>query len=508
MQYDTFKNALPGRLRQNAKMFAGACFLDLRADTFGLGRIVVRQAGAPGWEKTGSTTTSLAQAKEWVASKAFVDALWRKHQLRQHRPMLAGISTRAAAERYLGSLVETITDSNGVHHEVVPPHLASRVSMIRCHVVPHLGHIALDALVRAIVREAIMSLVVHKSLTPGGPRKKVPASRGTQLQFKRALLAIWNFIYPDTPAPFSGIKIAAPKVSHRGKLARAAQLALHGPREHASNGALDYPQLETLLAAAMQYDMEMGGRANLSGLFVPETVYMLVLQVALGVRVSELLTLMWGHVHEEEGYVLILNAKVEQLEGREERAVPLPDALRAWLRELRALRGDPAPDELIIRTGAEPSASSRAPHLEDEDRQRAARNTVIARFSRVLRRAGMKVRGKASHGARSTYFSLMAGSEAVDTELLKGFMGHKVIFEGSSDEYFRLLVSSIKPQHRAALKLPTPEAVRRAAERFVPRADWKLPKKKEDRSRAGRAAARSRRLERTRLGVSLRPPEE
>lgn len=487
-------------------MYAGAYYLDLRSSRFGLGRIIVRQPGGPSWTTNGPTTKSADEAKAWVADPSVTQWLWQQYQTQHQTPTLARITVRKAAERYLTSLVETHADADGVMQEIVPDHVKSRVSMIRRHIVPRLGHFALDALSRQIVRREIESLIVQKAVVPGGPIKAVPAAHGTKLQFKRALHAIWNFIYPDIASPFAGIKLAAPKVSSVGKLSRASQLALRGHRALATNGALDYPDLEKALIAAMQYDMEMGKRDNLKDLYVAETVFMMVLQVALGVRISELLTLMWGHIHEDDGYVLILNAKVHQLDGQQVRAVPLPDALRPWLRELRALRGQPDLDELVIRTRPKSCAPPPSPIDGSVDRKAAARNTVIARFSRVLRRAGLKVKSKASHGLRATYFSLMSGAEQVDAELLKGFMGHKVIYGGSSDAYFEALISSIKQHHRQILRLPTPAEVRLHAVNFTPLANWKIGKKKEDRSKAGKAAARARREQRRPLGISLDLP--
>lgn len=508
MQRSEFDKALSSCLRQRPGMYAGAYYLDLRSSRFGLGRIIVRQPGGPNWTTNGPTTKSADDATSWAMHPMFTQWLWQQYQTKHQAPTLAGITVRKAAERYLKSLVETDVDASGAKREIVPDHVKSRVSMIRRHIVPRLGHIAMDALNRQIVRAELESLIVHGVVDPVGRRQAVPAAHGTKLQFKRALHAIWNFTYPDLAAPFNGIRLAAPKVSPSGKLSRAAQIARHGPRARATNGALDYPDLEKALVAAMQYDMEMGGRGNLKGLFVAETVFMMVLQVALGVRVSELLTLMWGHIHENEGYVLILNAKVHQLDGLETRAVPLPEALRPWLRELRALRGDPALDELVIRTRPLDYAGPTRQVEQGTDQETAARNTVIARLAKVLRRAGLKVKRKSSHGLRATYFSLMSGAEKIEAELLKGFMGHKVIFGGSSDDYFQLLVSSIKPRHRKALKLPTPAEVRIQAANFQPAKDWKAPKKKEDRSKAGKAAARARREKRQPLGISLDRPDE
>jgi hypothetical protein len=138
--------------------------LDLRAKRYAgapATRITLRDPSASTWPDGGRTTDSEEEAARWVR-ESYAPWLSREMSLNATNPD-GPRTVRDGAEQFVRSLAITKRAADGSHVETVRPKDASLVSMIRNHIVPLLGHIALAALTPEKIGEVVNALVVTKT---------------------------------------------------------------------------------------------------------------------------------------------------------------------------------------------------------------------------------------------------------------------------------------------------------------------------------------------------------
>lgn len=488
--------ALEQRLVVRATADGVVYTLDLRQDRFKAldkKRLTVRHPDAPGWPDQGPTTSNLLEAKEWLAAK-YVGYIGRQLNVARTAPGAASLTTRAAAQLYVDSLVVRTRLRDGTVVEAIPDHKKSRVSMLRRNVIPALGHLLLTQLDAETVGPAIDDLEIRRK-DESGKWAKVPASHGTKRNFKAALSEVWRFHHKYLPAPFAAVRVEEADVltseSHE-----VDDFEDEDWLNDDKTGALDAEQLARALVAAMYRDRELMSRPNIAGTMIPNTAHAIALQAATGVRISEETKIRWGHIYQG-GYIIIHNAKRKQV-GVKCRAVPMQRSLEPWLRELRAMEGDQVdPSGFVIRT--DPAGGTRKP---------AAKNTISSRIAKALELAGVKKRQKATHPLRATFASQAEASELVSDNVLRRYLGHHRVYGGSTDKYVKQLVKMMKSEHRDVIELPTPDQVRAMLDSFEPAPvkPWKQRRKPQSRTNEAKEVRRTQ--VRRPLGASLDLPDD
>ena len=488
--------SLEKRLVRRATADGVVYTLDLRQARFKAlktQRLTVRDPNALGWPDRGPTTSSLQQAKEWIARK-YVNLIGDQLDIARTAPEAASLTTREAAQRYVDSIkvVERLRDDTIIERN--PAHKKSRVSMLRRNVIPKLGHLLLTQLDAETVGPVIDSLQIRKMVEPGR-KVMMPAEYGTKKNFKAALSDVWRFTHKYRAAPFAAVRVERPKVlsaeSHEVENFEDEDW-LHDDR----TGALDPEQLMWLLVAAMWRDLELMKRPNVRGTMIPNTAHAIALQAGTGTRIGEELKIRWGHVFEA-GHIIIHNAKRQQV-GVKCRAVPMQNSLGPWLADLRELEvGRLDPNGFVIRT--DPTGGMRKP---------GAQNTIATRIAKAMELAGVKIKQKATHPLRATFASQAEASELISDKVLRRYLGHHRVYGTSTDKYIKQLVRMMKPEHRDAIKLPTPAEVRAMLESFEPAPvkSWRERRKPQNRTKAAKDARRQR--AHRWLGASLDLPDD
>jgi integrase len=482
-EYERFERFVLSRAVKPRDGKEGAIFvLDKRGAELGkAGRETLRSP------ESGATTTSREVAEAWATSH-YIPKLWQIRNAASVHPNAAGLTVALAVERYKKSCMRTRRVEGGQEVQYLPRKHNSRFSMLQGHVIPAFGNLIFATLTRTMVREEAENLsVVHK--LPGGVREEATASPGTQNNFITALKAVWDECFPDVAAPFAGVRVRVSQLDDDDDAPTTIfdhdslpQLL----REAEGKGALDMPAVRRLLLAAERRDRDLMARANTAKVMIPNTVYAIVLMIATGCRVSEVLKIRWCDINFEHGYIIIHSAKRRnRRRGRVKpkvRIVPLQYALLAWLEGLRQLSGiDQAAGSNVFVIRTNPKGAPTKP---------AAQTTISARISRALESAGLKIKGKATHWARSTYSTWGAAAPGIKGEELQHFLGHKG-FSGATDEYVAMLVALLRDDHRKFIELPSPEEIAAGVEEFVPiKSDWRLRKRPKSHSKAAVEARR------------------
>jgi integrase len=466
--------------------------LDLRAKRYAgapASRITLRDPSAPGWPDRGRTTDSEEEAARWVM-ESYAPRLSREMSLSAANPD-GPRTVREGAERFVRSLAIIKRAADGSNVETVRAKDASLVSMIRNHVVPLLGHIALAALTPEKVGEAVDGLMVTKTEEQGKKVSRV-AEPGTKRRFLAALSAVWRHNYPYRPIPWTGVRLRVETVEAQDSDEVRGFDDESGLLGDEDTGALTKDELFKVLVAAMWMDQRRSEDPKLSKVFIANTAHAIALQVSLGTRISELSDLRWGHIHSK-GYVIVHNAKQKQVNVRK-RAVPVQNAVNPWLDELRAMEGEHLePNGFVIRT--DPRGGTR---------RKAALTTIAKRISDALVVAGIKRAKKATHGLRATFASHADNCPDIDGKMIQRYLGHHRVYGKSTDEYIRQMIGMIQESHRRIIHLPSPAQVRAALDDFVPEPmkPWKERKKPQSRSKAAKAERQAKGPRRP-LGVSL-----
>ena len=486
-------NALVDRLRIRRGTAEGDVYvLDLRHRRFGnRAPRILRDPSDPAWPAKGRPTSDLATAKRWVRDH-YAPQLAQELDALRTAPDAGALTVRAACEHYVAHRMAILGPS-------ALPVLGSRISMLRRHVIPRFGPVPLAALTKPMVRAAVESLTVTKPGRRPGQRVTAPAELGTKRNFLRALMALWHYALPDVACPFAGVRL----VDEGGLAARRrvidtgdfATLLTPG------SGALTPSEFRLAVVGAAYYDAGIARRPNTKVLMIPNTAAAMVIQTALGLRISELRMLRWGHIDFARGFVLVTGTKTR----RSFRVVPLQEQLVPWLEELRAREygsASPDPRAFLIRT--DPRRGPLHP---------GAQSTLVNRYARALMHSGMKREKKSTHWARATHATWGAASPLVTTEALKAYLGHQTRYGGSTDAYVHVMLEVMPSEHRRYIgHLPTPDEVRRALAEFTPVKvmSWRERRVWRSRSKAARELRRELADTRKPLRASLsqeRPPE-
>jgi integrase len=397
---------------------------------------------------------------------------------------------------YLRLLIRVSVDAAGRQTFSLPRKYASRLSVLRRHVIPAFGELMIAALTRTMVREEAENLTIEW-IDRHGRHLRRPAAHGQSLSFVRALGAVWRFVFPDVSAPFAGALVRQSEQDDDDDddtstldVNNLAALQ-HQLSAAEGKGAMDHHQVERALVAAVYRDAELSSRPNLVGRMIANTAHLIVLLIATGARISEVARIRWSDINFEKGFIVILQSKRRKNKrGRKKpkfRIVPLQFSMLPWLSELQQeagiteLEGNRA---FVIRSN--PAAAPQT---------RAALNTLIKKVASALMVAGEKPVGKSTHWGRSTHASWGKHATNVNSEELKHFLGHQP-FAGTTDDYVAMLIELLKPKHRKYIKLPTPDAVRAKLADFVPMpVDWRDGRTQQSRTNEAKARRRQTRLD-------------
>lgn len=448
---DSFADKLVSRLRLRTSGGVRYYVLDLRRKSFGnRGVFAVRSPGELTWPHAGSTTDDPALATRLVREH-YAPYLKSDTEAAELRPELSGITVEEACDRYLAELEE----EKGPDHNT----LRNRRYDIAKHILPTFGSRPLTSLTKADVIHWTNQLQVEKPDGRGG-KKRVKAKRSTKRAIRAALVAVWDAVLPHLDCPYRGARIK------RGNEMRVwRQLITEGDLEKLlkpKSGALTPEKVLRLLSAAAYYDEKLASMPNTAERFVPNTLYILVVAIATGLRVSELRLLRWEHISESEGIIYVMGTKTESAV----RIVPLQKQLRPWLTAIRELgrprnaSADWVPDRLapvFFTNAARPN-------------RLMPTRTIGNRYSEALRLAGLKQVGKACHGTRATFATWASKQRKVlSTESLKAYLGHANPWGGATDDYIEELKEMMEPSHRHVIRhLPSPAEVAEAVKSFTP----------------------------------------
>lgn len=461
MTENQFTNALVSRLRLRKGTAHGDVWvLDLRHRNFGnqLPRFV-RCPGDAGWPEMGRTTSQKKLAEEWIRTD-YAPRMFQEIKLANAAPGSSQQTFAMAAEAYIVERIKQV-GKEGL------PKIQSRISMLEHHLVPALGHLALNTITRAMVSEHANSLKIRRFIRRGHT-VVVDALNGTKKNFVRAANAVWHHTFPGIPCPYAGVRLIDHDAIRERR--RAIQEGRLEELMHPTSGAMDPQELQRALLGAMHYDTTMGRRKNVAATAVPNTPHAIAIQTGLGLRISELRNLRWGHVFYEEGYVLVGGTKT----GESLRVVPLQRQVVPWLKELeKRFQGSIDPRAFVIRSNGKASVTTRA-----------STTALSARYGWALAYAGLKRPKKRTHWARATHATWGQHSKAIQLEDLQRFLGHSNAYGDSTSRYIGQLVQMMRAEHRTYIDgIPTPKQVRAALRKFAPQ---ELPPWKERRRVFGR----------------------
>lgn len=456
-----FADELIERLKLRKDLADGDAYtLDLRHRRFAfLGRLTLRCPDDAGWPQRGRTTSDLETAKKWVRDSyaQFVDLAITQ---RQREPQVAVpsaspsplLTVGQACTRYLHALASDPTTPATT--------LRNRRSTLGKHIVPKLGPLVLVALTEDVVREWLNDLTVRASDGKGGRAEK-PAALGTRRDVRACLMAVWKHAMGKAPAPFAGIELTDPaaRADFREKIRNGNLEVLLAPR----SGAYTPTEVRRILAAARWYDQtQIASRRNTRAVAVPNTAAAMALLIGTGMRVDELCLLRWKCLDELHGAIWVLGTKTLNAP----RLIPLQEQLRPWLEELRRLAAPvgaspdwaPDPEAFVVRT------NPRRPSVM------ASAKTIGARFTEVLRWAGLKRPGKATHWARATHASWgRAASRLVSIEDLQDYLGHGEAHGETTSVYITSMAELLPEDHKRYIQhLPNPETATALAADFEP----------------------------------------
>lgn len=465
-----FAAALVTRLRLRKKKGGHVYTLDLRHQDFGnKDPRILRCPIDPGWPDKGRTTSDQGLAESWVR-EGYAPKLFRELREANATPGSSTLNFETAAEDYVASQRQALGNAWRK--------INSRISMLRNHAIPALGNLPLNTITATMVREKAEGLMVSKFVSRG-KRKTVKAEVGTQRNFVRATQAVWNHRFPDSPCPWGGIRLKSQDQDNARR-----QAIEDGDFEalfRHDSGAMRPPQFLRALVAATYYDMRCSARPNLRTTMIPNTVYAMVIQVGLGIRISELRTLRWEHIRFDLGIVMILGGKTKN----SLRIVPLQKQLVPWLLAWRNQQPSPLnPRSFVIRTN--PRKSDLIP---------PALTTLSTRYAWALKLGGLKIPKKATHWARATHASWGDNSPLVTLQHLKTYLGHDRPRGGSTDVYVEQMAELMPKDHRAYIKhIPTMKTVRRELVSFTPETlpPWRERKTVQSRSKKARAEQAAR----------------
>ncbi|MHB1264552.1 MAG: hypothetical protein ACYC1S_09085 [Gemmatimonadaceae bacterium] len=447
----------PDRLLKRLKVRRGGVnrpyyYLDLRHSVFGnLGRLPLRDPQAHGSPEEGVTTENLQEAKRWV-HQHYAAWVWAQAARVKSMPSVAKPTRRTVSVVGQELLARRKAIIDGFAAEVgedAPAVLQARrnhasvVSRFRRNIEPQFGKDTLKALTTKVVQDKLSALAtVEGSAATEGQKRNVLA----------LLRAIWRAEYPDARPPFSGVtfdeRLAKLHRMHRVYDADIEDLL------RPQSGAMSPKDVLHVLAVAHWYDEEvLGGRPNVAAVAVPNTAHAIALQIGLGPRLQELVGIRWRFVVENDGYVIVPNTKAPK--RTPVRAVPLQDAVRPWLAELR----EREPVELQLNAFVIRTNRKSAPTVI------GTAATLAERYDRVLQLAGCKPPGKSTHWARATHATWgAAATDVVHPYALKAYIGHASPWGGETDRYVATLLELMTDSHRRYIQhLPSPSEVRAAA---------------------------------------------
>lgn len=458
-----FKELLVTRLRHRTSGGANYYELDLRHKKFNQhGVVVVRDPNHPQWPDEGATTNDKPLAERWVRDH-YADYFRTEFELQALYPDVARMTFEVACERYLAALAQEKGDDHNTY--------INRYSEIHTHVIPRFGSTRMAAMGRPAVWQWLNELQVSKPDGEGG-LKCTPAAYGTKRAVRATLTAIWKEVAPHQPCPYQGVRIKGgiDIRAWRKQLAEGNLDELLKPK----SGALRPADAMRLFAAAAYYDRKLASAANTRAYCVANTLLLLIVGIATGMRIAELRLLRWSHIKEDEGYIYILGTKTQAAL----RVVPLQQRLLPWLNVLRELaRPAGAPKGWKPDPNAPVFFTTRK-----RPNEAASKRTLQQRVNEVLLLAGLKTPGKATHWMRAT-FAMWASRERklIAKEDLKAFLGHANRWGGETDTYIDDLIEMMQPEHRHIIRhLPTPKQVEKALTTFTPVA---MPHWKDRRSR-------------------------
>ena len=467
-----FTNALVARLRLRKGTADGNVWvLDLRHRNFGnqLPRFV-RCPGDAGWPEMGRTTSVKKRAEEWIRTD-YAPRLFQELKLANAAPGSSQQTFAMAAEAYIVERIKQV-GKEGL------PKIQSRISMLERHLVPALGHLTLNTITRVMVSEQANSLKIGRFVRQGHTVVE-DALTGTKKNFVRAANAVWHHAFSGAPCPYAGVRL----IDHEAIRARRCAIQEGRLEElmRPTNGAMVPEELQRALLGAMHHDTTMGRRKNVAAIMVANTPHAMAIQTGLGLRISELRNLRWGHVFYKEGYVLIGGTKT----GESLRVVPLQRQVVPWLKDLeKRVDGNIDPRAFVIRTNGKASVTARA-----------STTTLSARYGWALAYAGLKRPKKRTHWARATHATWGQHSKAIQLADLQRYLGHSNAYGDTTSHYIAQLVQLMRAEHRTYINgIPTPRQVRAALKTFAPQElpPWKERRKVFGRTKADLAARQAR----------------
>lgn len=491
-EYTAFERAvLADHVRPRDGKAGEPFVLDKRNALLGHGsRETLRDPGAAGWPDRGRSTRDADEAERWARSH-YIPQLWRTRMAASVHPNAGALTVADAAERYVRKHVQVTRDAHGNNTLVIPRKVQSRISMLRQHVVPAFGRIIFATLTRTMVREEAETLQVTAMGADGACAQR-PAKHGHKLNFVRALTAVWNAAFPDVTAPFAGAVVRPvveaeadePTVVYDLENLQQTLSAEEG------KGAMAPSQVRQAMIGAVHYDADLLSRPNTAPSMIANTVHLIVLLVATGARISELLRIRWCDIDFHRGFILIHQSKRHTNKNARPkprlRITPLQRSFLPWLEQLRQLSGiaDPTGNATyLIRS------NPRAP-----SGKMGNQGSLSARLARALCHAGVKPLGKTTHWGRSTHASWGKHAAAVKREELQHWLGHSA-YPGSTEDYVAMLIEMLRDEHRGYIALPTPDEVRLALADFVPALeDPERRRKPQLRTSAAMADRRQRRM--------------
>lgn len=384
------------------------------------------------------------------------------------QPSLVQLTVDEAVRRYIKALSEERIDggegAGGVQESdedvrVLRKH-KSRVSKLRVHVVPKMKHMILSTLRQDHVTEALSGMLVTKRGV------KTPGMHSTRRETLKALVAVWNFIFPNERAPFGEafLKKSPPKRRKRRMVSANDLPAFDADLANImKEGVMSPAEVEQSLVGAQHSDRERLKLRHLSE-YIPNTAHIIAILVGLGLRVSELVMLRWWDINIEEGFIKVPQSKiVYDADGEpnkdEYRIVPLQHALVPWLLDLMRLYG----------IADHRNCTSFVVQLKRKNihsLKQVGEDSVIRRASDALKYSGTKPIGKATHFGRATHTSFATVAPLLTTHLIKAFVGHSVFLSSVSDGYFLFRREHVRPEHRKYVTFLSPRAVQRKLKGF------------------------------------------
>ena len=286
------------------------------------------------------------------------------------------------------------------------------------------------------VQKLLDDLQVTK--TRHGIEHKVPASRATRDGVLATLRKLFLHHYPGQPIPFKGVKVDV----RRQEAVRRKELILAGRAHELIKKTTFTPDEIFLQLAAARY-VDRHSEVGVFADWVCRIAAPLVaLQLAFASRISELVQVREVYIDEAGGFVLIAGPKTEF----SVRFLPLQDAVRPWIVEVRAAKTGPVRDShYLLRT--------------HPDRDELPNKDVYARrMGTIAGLVGLKLPQERSHIYRRTHAS-WAHAKGIQPHEIKLFLGHSGVFGGATDAYIRMIREMTRPEHRRYIDIPSPEQV-------------------------------------------------